>query len=69
MRTLLQKTGGVAVLADNFENEMFTASFRKVFEKNDHGNLKMSFNAALEVIVRHFHLHSLLNRNIFINLL
>jgi protein transport protein SEC23 len=51
MRTLIQKTGGISVLADSFEVDMFTASFRKLFEKNEHGNLKMSFNAILEVLV------------------
>jgi len=51
MQNLFKRTGGVTVLADSMDSPMFTESFRKMFEKTDQGELKMGFNAALQIQV------------------
>jgi len=51
MSPLVRATGGVVVLADGFNTEMFLDSFTKLFEKDVHGNLSMAFNAGFEIHV------------------
>jgi len=51
MSPLVRGTGGVAVLGDGFDTEMFTNSFTSMFDKDESGNLKMAFNAGFEVQV------------------
>lgn len=36
-------------MADSFNSVLFKQSFLKVFEKDTNGNLKMVFNATMEV--------------------
>jgi protein transport protein SEC23 len=36
-------------MADSFNTALFKQTFQKVFEKDANGNLKMSFNATMEV--------------------
>lgn len=49
MRALVQATGGIAVLADDFASPMFTDSFNRIFQKDEHGFYKIGFNAAFEI--------------------
>lgn len=49
MRALVQATGGIAVLADDFDSPMFKDSFKKIFATDEKGNFKIGFNAAFEV--------------------
>jgi protein transport protein SEC23 len=77
MQQLVKKTGGVIVMADSFTHEIFQRSLQKLFEKDESGQLKMAFNATIEVIVSllssshththtyiHIHTHSLSYRYI-----
>lgn len=36
-------------MADSFSSVLFKQTFQKVFEKDTNGNLKMGFNATMEV--------------------
>lgn len=36
-------------MADSFNSVLFKQTFQKVFEKDENGNLKMGFNATMEV--------------------
>jgi protein transport protein SEC23 len=46
---LVKQTGGLVVMADSFETEMFKESFIKIFAKDEKGNYPIAFNATLEV--------------------
>jgi protein transport protein SEC23 len=52
MKQLCKETGGIMVLCEGFEHEMFRKTLAKMFEKDETGHLKMGFNATIEVIVR-----------------
>ena len=52
MGSLAKRTGGVMVMSDTFEHEIFRKSLQKMFEKDDDGNLRLAFNSPLEVFVR-----------------
>lgn len=49
MRYLVKRTGGVIILADEFECPMFKQSFQKLFIRDDSENLRMGLNGTLEV--------------------
>jgi protein transport protein SEC23 len=49
MRYLVKRTGGVIILADEFESDMFKKSFQKLFAHGEDEQLKMAFNGTLEV--------------------
>lgn len=49
MRCCTSMTNGLLVLGDTFDSNLFKDSFRKIFDKNKKGNLKMAFNAILDV--------------------
>ncbi|KAI6218611.1 Protein transport protein SEC23 [Aphelenchoides besseyi] len=49
MNNLFNSTNGHVIMADSFESTLFKQSFAKVFEKDADGNLKMGFNATMEV--------------------
>jgi protein transport protein SEC23 len=51
MQDLCKKTGGFVVVADAFESAMFKESFKKIFTKDQNGNLPMGLNATLEIQV------------------
>ncbi|KAL3072501.1 hypothetical protein niasHS_017475 [Heterodera schachtii] len=51
MKSLYNSTNGLVVMADSFDSTLFKQTFQKVFEKDADGNLKMTFNATLEVKV------------------
>lgn len=49
MRCLVEKTGGYMVLTDSFSTILFKDSFKKIFELDETGSLKMSFRGKLEI--------------------
>ena len=49
MKTSVDQTGGVMVLAEQFRAETFRQSLRTLFSRNDDGTLDMYFNATLSV--------------------
>ncbi|KAL1921229.1 uncharacterized protein VTP21DRAFT_10945 [Calcarisporiella thermophila] len=49
MRTTVNYTGGVMVLADSFNTAIFKQSFQRLFQKDAQGHLQMGFNATLDV--------------------
>jgi len=50
LRPLVSKTGGLFVQADKFGQSVFKESFRRIFERDAHGNLAMGFGAQMDVI-------------------
>lgn len=50
MKSLSNSTGGHMILTDSFTSSMFKQSFIKIFDKDEHENLQMGFNASLEVL-------------------
>ena len=51
MKCLVEKTGGIMVLTDSFSTMVFKESFRKIFNLDDDGLLKMCFRGRLELFV------------------
>jgi protein transport protein SEC23 len=51
MKNCYSQTNGHVVMADSFKSSLFQQSFRKVFDKDANGFLKMGFNATMEVKV------------------
>jgi len=43
MKPCLEQTGGFYVMTDSFANPVFKESFKKFFEVDEEGNLKMGF--------------------------
>lgn len=56
MQDVVKKSGGLVVLADAFESQMFKGSFQKIFTRDEKGTFPMAFNATLEVQVLKFFL-------------
>uniref|UniRef100_A0A7E4VTQ8 Protein transport protein SEC23 n=1 Tax=Panagrellus redivivus TaxID=6233 RepID=A0A7E4VTQ8_PANRE len=51
MRSCFNTTNGHVIMADSFKSTLFQQSFKKVFEKDSKGFLKMGLNATMEVKV------------------
>mmetsp|Transcript_56435 Transcript_56435/g.85339 ORF Transcript_56435/g.85339 Transcript_56435/m.85339 type:complete len:109 (-) Transcript_56435:327-653(-) len=51
MRSLIEKTGGYIVMDESFDSDKFKDSFKKMFEKDAQGDLKMGFAAKIDVLV------------------
>lgn len=51
MKSMVNSTGGVMILADSFNTAIFKQSFQRVFQKDAQGHLQMGFNATLDVQV------------------
>ncbi|KAK4530862.1 hypothetical protein CCYA_CCYA06G1719 [Cyanidiococcus yangmingshanensis] len=49
MKSCVDRTGGVFVMAESFEHDMFKRSFEKFFECDENGHLKRHFLATLEI--------------------
>ncbi|WFD08597.1 GTPase-activating protein S23 [Malassezia vespertilionis] len=49
MHSLSNVTNGNVLLVDSFQMGIFKQSFNKIFDKDEHGNLLMGFNATLDV--------------------
>ncbi|EKX47073.1 secretory protein 23A [Guillardia theta CCMP2712] len=50
MKACVEKTGGSIVQTDTFSNVIFKESFKRIFARDEENNLKMAFNAELDVI-------------------
>ena len=50
MKTCIEMTGGFYIMTDSFGNPVFKESFKKFFEVDDNGDLKMGFNATTKVL-------------------
>eukprot|EP00741_Cyanophora_paradoxa_P008894 tig00001408_g8610.t1 len=50
LKPCCESTGGFMVLAEGFNGPVFKESLRKVFGRDEQGNLHMAFNATLEVV-------------------
>eukprot|EP00439_Symbiodinium_sp_Y106_P048950 s2741_g6.t1 len=48
MKVISDKTGGYMVMSDSFSMHVFKDSFRKIFEPDETGYLKLGFNAKIE---------------------
>ncbi|KHN81869.1 Protein transport protein Sec23A [Toxocara canis] len=51
MRACFNTTAGNVVMGDSFNSSLFKQTYQRVFEKDANGNLKMGFNATMEVKV------------------
>jgi protein transport protein SEC23 len=51
MKCLVEKTGGLMVLTDSFSTIQFKDTFKKLFDLDEEGNLKMAFRAKLDLFV------------------
>ncbi|XP_015791364.1 protein transport protein Sec23A [Tetranychus urticae] len=49
MKHCANMTGGHIIMGDSFETSLFKTSFQRVFNKDSNQNLKMAFNAVVEV--------------------
>lgn len=49
MKYCVNYTGGHMIMGDSFDSSLFKTSFQRVFTRDDKQNLKMAFNAVLEV--------------------
>ncbi|KAK6138898.1 hypothetical protein DH2020_027359 [Rehmannia glutinosa] len=43
-------SGGFMILSESFESEQFGKCLRHMFDRDDHGNLKMFFDATIEIV-------------------
>ena len=51
MKYITEKTGGLMVATDSFSTNVFKESFKKLFETNEDGNLKMCFKGTCEIFL------------------
>ncbi len=49
MKYCVNSTGGLMIMGDSFDSSLFKTSFQRVFAKDSKQQLKMAFNAVLEV--------------------
>ena len=49
MKCCTNMTNGLMVMGDSFKSNLFKTSFQRIFSKDKKGNLKMAFNAILDV--------------------
>lgn len=49
MRSLTEKTGGVLVMSDSFTTGQFKDTFKKLFDLDESGSLKMNFKGKIEI--------------------
>lgn len=49
MKCCCNMTNGLMVMGDSFESNLFKTSFQRIFSKDEKGNLKMVFNAILDI--------------------
>ena len=51
MKYITEKTGGLMVSTDSFSTNVFKETFKKLFETNEDGNLKMCFKGTCEILL------------------
>ena len=49
MKSITEKTGGLMVSSDSFSTTVFKETFKRLFELNEEGNLKMCFKGCSEI--------------------
>lgn len=49
MKCCTNMTNGLMIMGDSFDSNLFKTSFQRIFSKDKKGNLKMAFNAILDV--------------------
>lgn len=49
MKCCTNMTNGLMVMGDSFDSNLFKTSFQRIFSKDKKGNLKMAFNAILDI--------------------
>ncbi|UXI19427.1 low molecular weight phosphotyrosine protein phosphatase [Sarcoptes scabiei] len=49
MKYCVNSTGGLMIIGDSFDSNLFQTSFQRVFAKDQNDRLKMAFNAMVEV--------------------
>lgn len=47
MKVLSEKTGGIVVSQEKFESDVFKETYKKLFDRDKDGNLKMGFGAKI----------------------
>jgi protein transport protein SEC23 len=55
MKSCINKTGGITILADSFNTSIFKQSLQRIFLKDGQHHLIMGFNATFEVQVSSFY--------------
>ena len=50
MRASVESSGGFMMLGESFESEQFKKCFRHLFSHDEEGNLKMCFDATIEIV-------------------
>lgn len=51
MKYLAEKTGGVVVMQEQFDSPVFKESYKKLFDKDSNGFLKMGFGSKVDMYV------------------
>lgn len=51
MKYLAEKTGGVVVMEEKFDSEVFRESYKRLFDKDANGYLKMGFGSKIDAFV------------------
>lgn len=51
MKTLSEKTGGYVVVQEEFDSDMFRESYKKIFEVDQNGDMKLAMAARVEIWV------------------
>lgn len=50
LRVPVERSGGFMMLGDSFESEQFRKCLRHIFNRDEDGNLKMCFDATIEIV-------------------
>ena len=49
MKYLAEKTGGVVVMQEKFDSDVFRESYKKLFDRDSQGYLKMGFGSRIDM--------------------
>lgn len=51
MKYLAEKTGGVVVMQEKFDSDVFKETYKKLFDKDSNGFLKMGFGSKIDMFL------------------
>jgi protein transport protein SEC23 len=51
MKYLAEKTGGVVVMQEKFDSDVFKETYKKLFDKDSNGFLKMGFGSKIDIFL------------------
>ena len=51
MKYLAEKTGGVVVMQEKFDSDVFKETYKKLFDKDANGFLKMGFGSKIDIFL------------------